>query len=335
MVKLLRRDRRGFTLIELLVVIAIIAILIALLVPAVQKVREAAARTQCANQLKQLGLGLHNFEGTFKRLPPLFGGANSTANPFPAATTFTSFKFPRVWGSTLVFLLPYIEQDNIFKLMASGTPSNYQPTTGSANTKPISTFNCPADPGMRDGIQDGNTLGGTSYAMNAMVFATFTLSGGPPVTTGTQGAIAQTVSGAAGWDSGLTIARIQDGSSNTIAFLHSYTRCGATANQGTVWGYTNGTSAPANTLVGPPYFYAHLAGGTQPTTAMAIPNFQNMPNPYTTASCNPAYPATPHSSAMIVGLGDGSTRSVVPSVSGVTWFYALAPNDGQPMPSDW
>src|SRR5205085_2131711 len=105
--------RRGFTLIELLVVIAIIAILIALLVPAVQKVREAAARTQCTNNLKQIGLGLHNFEGTFKRLPPLYGGAKNLA----------SVKFPSTWGSTHVFILPYIEQDNLYKLMSPAPPT--------------------------------------------------------------------------------------------------------------------------------------------------------------------------------------------------------------------
>lgn len=102
-----QRLRAGFTLIELLVVIAIIAILIALLVPAVQKVRESAARTQCSNNLRQIGIGLHGFHDIYKRLPP--GGA-SDARPF--GTVASSGE----WGSSwLVFILPHVEQGPLFK----------------------------------------------------------------------------------------------------------------------------------------------------------------------------------------------------------------------------
>src|SRR6202046_3443770 len=99
--------RRGFTLIELLVVIAIIAILIALLVPAVQKVREAAARTQCQNNLKQLGLAFHNFENVRKTFPPFgfdFATAPDPANPYGAQKT---------GHSALTQILPYIEQGSL------------------------------------------------------------------------------------------------------------------------------------------------------------------------------------------------------------------------------
>src|SRR6516165_9964280 len=103
----LRRSRgRGFTLIELLVVIAIIAILIALLVPAVQKVRAAAARTQCVNNLKQLGLAVHNCHDVHKKLPPVFGW-------FPSANNQPNTNGG--YGSVLVHLLPYFEQDTLYK----------------------------------------------------------------------------------------------------------------------------------------------------------------------------------------------------------------------------
>ena len=104
--------RRGFTLIELLVVIAIIAILIALLVPAVQKVREAAARTQCGNNLKQIGLGIHNCNDTFKILPT--GGQHWSLPP-----TYTALGQPAdpkdQRAGWLFQLLPFVEQDNVYK----------------------------------------------------------------------------------------------------------------------------------------------------------------------------------------------------------------------------
>src|SRR5438067_10985192 len=103
--------RRGaFTLIELLVVIAIIAVLIGLLLPAVQKVREAAARSKCQNNLKQFGLGLHNYHDVNGRFPPggVMGGSPGVKNGTPA-------QWDDERGSWVVYLLPYIEQDALYK----------------------------------------------------------------------------------------------------------------------------------------------------------------------------------------------------------------------------
>jgi prepilin-type N-terminal cleavage/methylation domain-containing protein/prepilin-type processing-associated H-X9-DG protein len=130
--------RRAFTLIELLVVIAIIAILIALLVPAVQKVREAASRLQCQNNLKQIGLAMHNYHNDYKRLPP--GAVWSATNAYCSA--------PRING--MIYLLPYLEQGPLFSQItfpsqASGTLWIEVPGNAAPMGTVISLFLCPSD----------------------------------------------------------------------------------------------------------------------------------------------------------------------------------------------
>jgi prepilin-type N-terminal cleavage/methylation domain-containing protein/prepilin-type processing-associated H-X9-DG protein len=135
--------RPGFTLIELLVVIAIIGVLIGLLLPAVQKVREAAARTQCANNLKQIGLALHNYESANGYLPTAY---KMLPAPDPAAPSGTGTYGPSVF----VLILPYLEQDNVYRQIditkAALNPVN-MPPNNPAYLTPIKTFLCPSAPG--------------------------------------------------------------------------------------------------------------------------------------------------------------------------------------------
>jgi prepilin-type N-terminal cleavage/methylation domain-containing protein len=145
---MVRRSRRpGFTLIELLVVIAIIAVLIGLLLPAVQKVRDAAARMSCSNNLKQLGTAAHNYQSTFGKLPPGSLGARPAANP---DTDPTFFSYQHLGCLTL--LLPYIEQDNLYKSMkinanptAPGPLWVTVPENVAAAQQRVKTYLCPSD----------------------------------------------------------------------------------------------------------------------------------------------------------------------------------------------
>lgn len=128
MLRNLRRQRQGFTLIELLVVIAIIAILIGLLLPAVQKVRQAAARSQCQNNLKQIGIAWHNYHDQMGRFPP--GGDNG-----PRSCCSADVVSRYCWT---YFILPHIEQGNLYKLTFNGGNRNTLRRT------PIKTFYCPS-----------------------------------------------------------------------------------------------------------------------------------------------------------------------------------------------
>src|SRR5712691_7713632 len=123
------RDRReAFTLIELLVVIAIIGVLIGLLLPAVQKTREAANRMKCSNNLKQFGLAMHNYLSTHTVLPP--------TGYFPAGG-------PNVTWSANARLLPYIEQENLFRQINFDAPYSTQPNVSALR---VGTFVCPSEP---------------------------------------------------------------------------------------------------------------------------------------------------------------------------------------------
>src|SRR5271154_4674102 len=126
------RKSSGFTLIELLVVIAIIAILIALLVPAVQKVREAAARTQCTNNLKQIGLACHGYHDANKRLPEGYV-VNPAVQPVPG------------WAWSAL-ILPYIDQEPLWADLKADLKTPNGPTVNAFTTQRLAVFICPSDP---------------------------------------------------------------------------------------------------------------------------------------------------------------------------------------------
>jgi prepilin-type N-terminal cleavage/methylation domain-containing protein len=325
-----RRFRRhGFTLIELLVVIAIIGVLIGLLVPAVQKVREAAARTQCANNLRQIGLAAHNCNDTHNHLPPAIGW-------YPSPTPATGGG----WGSLFFHLLPYIEEDNLYKSgqttgpnPAGDNPGPNQPyysgvagagTPNYVGTRSIPTYICPLDPSVPSGGIYTDTLfglqwGSSCYAGNFLVFGLVDPNYNPylPFAYSYQGF-------------GRIPATFPDGTSNTILFAEKYARCETNQfgiRRGTMWDWWE---VEVGYVYHPVFAWATWWGtGIGPAS-----KFQIQPTPFL-GNCDPARAATSHTGGIQVGLGDASVRTLTAGISGTTWWFACTPNGNETLPSDW
>jgi prepilin-type N-terminal cleavage/methylation domain-containing protein len=297
-----RVRRRAFTLIELLVVIAIIAILIGLLLPAVQKVREAAARSQCMNNVKQVSLAAHNYDSTFGRLPP-----GLVMDPAQGNYNFIS---------VLTFLLPYIEQQAAYNLIPQGAfnfpptaPLNSggtgiiwwgsinaqggstAPTITAARTK-IKTYECPSDPekyNQTTGVFIGLTISGTTLT------GTYNANGGNAQDAGRTNYVgcggmfgdAFKYAGIYFANSKTTIVGITDGTSNTIAFGE------------TLGGPETGARTYALSWMG----------------AGSLPTYWGLPTPQPTAT--PPVPGgdwytfgSKHPGVVLFGYADGSVRPV-------------------------
>lgn len=306
------RQRNAFTLIELLVVIAIIAILIALLVPAVQKVREAAARSQCTNNLKQVALATQNLHGTYKVLPPACAPDGWTA------ITLSDDAYNGGPWTLFAFLLPLIDQIPLYDTFTR-SPSPPGGYCGGPYMKVVNVYLCPSDPSTdRSKGYSFTTYGGANgfavgnYTANVFVF------GNPSAAND-----AARVQGRSKLPSA-----VPDGMSNTVFFGEAYGSCGISAGQNLTTTTTNTASLWTDaTRPWRPIMCHNTSDKSMSAGYPACIPFMVQPKMFDT--CNPASGGqSGHSGGMNVALGDGSVRFLSASISPAMWAGACDPRDG-------
>jgi prepilin-type N-terminal cleavage/methylation domain-containing protein/prepilin-type processing-associated H-X9-DG protein len=328
-----QQSRRAFTLIELLVVIAIIGILIGLLVPAVQKVREAANRIQCANNLKQIGLALHNYHDTNHSFPQAY---KLLPTPDPTAPPGAG-----VYGAgAFVLILPYIEQDNLYRgidVTRAALSSVNMPPNNPAYSTPIKTYLCPSAPGKpavdytAELANSFNNFGITVTPAPGLIFGRTDYAADAGLSIDIPGI---TINGAASIicqppDGPVRITDITDGTSNTFMINEDGGRPGwygskGPASQPAIGGYAPVIGAYQGGAVGPapqggggwadPLNYMATNGSDPSGSGIAAGGgFLGMPRaPYTcTNGCsNDSEIFAFHTGGSNVAFGDGSVRFV-------------------------
>ncbi|MBM4067551.1 MAG: DUF1559 domain-containing protein [Planctomycetes bacterium] len=292
-----RNRPRGFTLIELLVVIALIAVLIALLVPAIQRVRAAAARTHSLNNLKQLALACHGFHDVVRTLPPAQGSMREQSG---------------VIGPVHFHLLGHLEQDAVLK-NAQGANGFARWDVNGTYAKVIQVFLSPTDPTVSSGQLDlGALWGQASYAYNFQVFGNAALDSSADVASGNPN-----TTNIAFWYGRTRLHTIRDGTSNTIMFAEKIAQCGkwqAAIDGAGLWSCEFHQRRPGFAI-----------NSAAPNSTGPASLFQVSPNP---ATCDWNLASTPSSDAIQLALCDGSVRTLTASIPAATWWSALQPSDG-------
>jgi type II secretory pathway pseudopilin PulG len=288
--------RSAWTLLELLVVIGIIIVLIGLLLPAVQKAREAANGIACRNNLHQMGLASHNLNDTYGRLPPAIGS------------------FQGGCGTWFFHLLPFIEQDNLYQNSRVG--GIYTVAAKGVYDQPVKVYLCPSDPSVATSgtvaDEQGKPWGACSYAINNWLCLALNEDG---IFLGLDGGVRLP-------------AGVPDGLSQTVLYGEKYATC---TNKDA--GYPVGGSSWSfyRTDNAAPYLWPAL-GPVVDNKAM----FLVRPRPANCLPWNDTggQGSTPHTSGMMVCMCDGSARHLAASINPKIWWWLNTPRGGEPLSGD-